>query len=1746
MALIPQKTTDNKFVDPTIHELAQGNYSTTDHGRVANFVASLEQGLKNNLTGTTARWLQYKAKGFTGEKMDQEAFDTSIAPTLGINYSEQTPNQLDFQIQSKLTDRVLADEAEGQNRNITNIAGNLAGGLLDPIGVLLPVAKADKVNLLLRAGKANRAATVAGTSTFTNLLALNTALEAPYGAMKLDMGDDYTAEHLKTSLMFNPVFSGVFAGFRGYSVRKRGLKIQQSLEKKRAYVEFMNGQRDNFDANLTDAVNILGDAGSPAIKKIIDENPRLKDIAEGRVKEEDLTPEDLMNISAGMHMVEVSAKLEIMAAKLADDYLARLDEGGSIRGAYKDYEARVNRLTEALTTGNTSKLTPEDVQWLQDNVGIFVQYPENFTSSPRKGDVVLIDGVGLSTKGARQAGYHQAKNSPDGLQGFLNNHSNRIQLMVKEMADISLMSDGNNFLANFPGRNGPRNYAEAVLDKGPVFDDFEPKLLKDVIGDIARRDYQGREFTVVNTAKQDPKFRKQVAKEFQKEYNKRLAVLERKYKEIKNDQASVFGQHSEVVSHAHKMINELFLKGESKIPKPQEVTAKSLLELTKFYAHNAGGWKGLVDEEGVMSLAPAGVFQSSYAGVPMHLQKGNNYAAEMFMTTAHEHVHQIALYAPYYWNKLLKVADGKAIKPILDDDIRQAGYDPVNFRDERPSVLIEWALTRDEFWAALKKQDADLHKKFSLYVKGMMDELKEYLILARPGSFLEATGPLKERLDALTDAPKVATEIGNIIAYYRSESSLSNMYQNIPNVKKEISADKLVDEISEYTLSKLRPSYENPIYQKRAAKQDKFNADATVFLEDTINRVLGDEEVLPLLITVPGKIIKTQARKEHIVRTQEALVDKGFDTIAPLYEEILTNLQASIKRRASVLSLLKGKDYYTFEEVFASLKADGATDELLARIGFIFSNQDLSRLEKIGRINNFFQQEDLAMVLRRVHDATIRDNVIALAKSQKTKKGQVAQIKTLLDGSQRKGVKRSTSIQRAVEAQIIKDQIPIIEYLVKHDLLEIFLGEDPTKYMSSYTRQWAKKSDRERYDEDLTAASKEFHINVMNSIRTGVIADKFKGIKVFEDFVELVKTVNRGMLAEINSLGVNIRESQDFSGYSVKYDPLVVKEMGLTDFVNYMRKAVDMQMTANLHGGVMTNKAGELVAFDPIPFFTNMYNSVVDGTFFDDGTAANKSIVGALRKSAKIAYKDEFKADAIVTFGNFKNLGRMLLDQIRSRSEKIALVKNLGHDPYGNLTKVVNGLGLSNAQGFKTLDMTMKQVAGLLDDPVNITIAQNFQKVRQVSNIANLAGSGASALSDIPLTLTTLQYLGVDLSFRDFITTYKKAIDTQFRGNNKEMAAWFRSQGAAFDLITRTMAQRVVTGESIDGGWIAAANQLLFEINGLNRITATHQQIFIDYLSSALAVELAKPKPSSTLIARLKEFGFTDREIKYLPRFIEETPDGIKRLAPSSVTNALVQTKIQGFYLQYMKEAVLEPDIGAQAITRLGLEAGTFGGETIRTAFQYSSFMLGMSRVVYRRFMNGYQGEGKHNAFAMSHLIAYLGAAIAFAYMTTVFKDLSKFKEPINLFNMSMFDFNRILSQSGVLGVMDLPFNAVRFNDPTALFAPILGQGLGVLTGDPEEAVKAYTGQNYPIIGPVIQQAIGFVAGETLNSIQKDYVSYMRGLSDDALDQQIDALEAAGALRVVNTSEGPKLLASSEEGATAVLEKKRRMALDTE
>ena len=563
------------------------------------------------------------------------------------------------------------------------------------------------------------------------------------------------------------------------------------------------------------------------------------------------------------------------------------------------------------------------------------------------------------------------------------------------------------------------------------------------------------------------------------------------------------------------------------------------------------------------------------------------------------------------------------------------------------------------------------------------------------------------------------------------------------------------------------------------------------------------------------------------------------------------------------------------------------------------------------------------------------------------------------------------------------------------------------------------------------------------------------------------------------------------------------------EFVAKMLRMIDIGRTFRLHGGLMEAptlakdkakgvKKKAYVKFDPQAMLATMYNEIVNGKFELDPDIANPSAVGAFRKSMKIAFKRQYEIDARIEFGNYKSLGRLMLEQIRGRSERIALVKHLGHDANGIIKKVAKDNKLDDGSlSYKTFEATVDQITGVLDNPADVELSALFKKVRSVSNLAYLAGSGLSTLSDVPLSLATLSFLGMEgRGVAGFADAYKSAWLTHFKGDNKKMQAWFRAQGAGFDLVMRTFASRVVTEDGKGMGWIDFANNAMFELNGLNRFTAAHQQIFIDYLSSGLAKQLRTGKMNDLTVARLTEFGFTPAEIKLLANYVKKTPDGVYRIGPSSIgDNTPLQRKLSGFFSQYMKEAVIEPDAGARAISRLGLQAGTFAGESARVAFQYSSFMLGMSRVVYRRFMHGYTGDKKQQAMRNAHLIAYLGTALAFAYMTTVLKDLSRLKEPISPLDMSENDMLRLLSQSGILGVLELPLNAQRFGTDAA-FAPLVGAGKDVLSGDIKQAVDPFLGTNYPLIGPLMKK-VSFVASETINNITGDELERAQNLSPE-------------------------------------------------
>jgi hypothetical protein len=1091
---------------------------------------------------------------------------------------------------------------------------------------------------------------------------------------------------------------------------------------------------------------------------------------------------------------------------------------------------------------------------------------------------------------------------------------------------------------------------------------------------------------------------------------------------------------------------------------------------------------------------------------PTRLNVNDALFADMYTTMLHESVHVLQSFAPDLLSRLTDYANSPLIAQSLDDFLDAQGYKTGNFETdfklfaaERPALLLEWASGQQGYWRALYDADKTLYRQLIDFISEIAENISRYL------------GRKDIKFNKKLNPDDVAYEVGKIMSELRKDASLSQKLKRAyddnksPSDISEVNVYKDLDSDPDVLRSK---TYENSNFINRASEMDKYSADPKKYLEDTISRIAQDDTLLPKVLEI-AKIKEKPKRKQAIV---DLIESEGLNiplTVKDI-DSMVINLDASMKRSRLIYKIAKLNDPIKVLSSLAVLKEKGLPLEPAQRLGFLLLQENKTPIEKLTDVRKYLVEEDHAMILRTMHDAAVRGRLTEALSGKRTAKAKLAQLKTLLDGSRREGVDLGPSIERQIETQIRKDQLPLLDYLTQHDLDVIFLGEDVSHYMSSYKKASFENPALIRtYGNDVKAASKQMHIDIMTAMSTGKMPKRWEGIPVWEGLIDVIRKTNKGQMAEINYLGVNMRQRAGFSGYSMRYDRAVVASMTQKEFVSRMMRMIDLGKTFRLHGGLMEaptlaqDKAKGLkkkayVKFDPQAMLATMYNEIVNGKFELDPDIANPSVVGAFRKSMKIAFKPQYEIDARIEFGNYKSLGRLMLEQIRGRSERIALVKNMGHDSNGIIKNIAKDNKLDDGSvSYKAFEGTVDQITGVLDNPADVNLATLFKKARAVSNLAYLAGSGLSTLSDIPLSLATLSFLGMEgQGFSGFVTSYKAALAAHFKGDNKKMQAWFRAQGAGFDLVMRTFASRVVTEDGKGMGWIDFGNNALFEINGLNRLTAAHQTIFIDRLSSGLAKQLRTGKMDDLTVARLTEFGFTDKEIKLLANYVQKTPDGVYRIGPSNIgDNTPLQRKLSGFFSQYMKEAVIEPDAGARAISRLGLRSGTFEGETARLAFQYSSFMIGMSRVVYRRFMHGYTGDKKQQALRNSHLIAYLGTALAFAYMTTVMKDLSKFKEPISPLNMSENDMLRLLSQSGVLGVLELPLNASRFGADAA-FAPLVGAGKDILSGDVKQAVDPFIGTNYPILGPLMKK-VSFVASETLNNIAGDELERVQNLDPE-------------------------------------------------
>ncbi len=1046
----------------------------------------------------------------------------------------------------------------------------------------------------------------------------------------------------------------------------------------------------------------------------------------------------------------------------------------------------------------------------------------------------------------------------------------------------------------------------------------------------------------------------------------------------------------------------------------------------------------------------------------------------------------------YYFKELRKLGED-----TNDPKVKRKVYD---WADERHSEEgVAWFVTEasrhPEFWKGMHAANPTLFNELRDWFVTVWENVTRF----REKSRHDLT---KEERTAFYDLGVIIGAINNsgVSKPIAGAGSLDPTltHQNFKDVR-----NKLNETFNSEQIDKPKPQQSELALEaeetlnRNLNESGSLNNDRSEFFINETNTVLGNPTVLQTILSTPEGYNAANdkgavARKAH-VRT--VLEQNGLENYSDIAETIIDIASRKDFQESLINGIFDGSSNY-FQT--ADLNVKGLSEELKTSIRILLSeSNDMStaRTRVLQSLNETFDAE----VLRAVRNGKIQNDFIAGANQFKNPKQRIEWIQSQLDGQQRSGFNPQASANVKSKAQIVVDAKPINDVLEKHGLWDVFIGAGHGPYLEVLRKQTGGNPDAIKiYGKDLRANVNAFAADLMVAMRTGETPTKWKGSEAFEELVDAIKKVRDSQLVALNRFGSNVRVLDNFSGWSQRWSNATIRRIGFDQFRKDMLAGIDWDATSRAHGDVLTRENGKDIPFDREAYLKEWYYRITELK----ETLEGGDVARSFEQSRMVHLKADAEAKLLAKYSGEGNLGKLLMDQIRYRSEMIASLGFFGSEPLTTIQKTLDAADLrrgDNVGKFKydTVLGTTKLLINELDNPVDVAFASIFKNVRKVGNLAFLPLSGFSALMDIPLSVATLKYTGAEIGVNEFMPQFIEAMSRQFKGDKSGMTAYFRDVGAAYDVVNNANVRQITGDVSGEKGLLDIAMSFMFEANGMLRITAAGQEAFADWTSRSLGKDAASGKFNDLRLESLRNFGFTDAEIDVLLKSAsKDAPDGISRIMPQTIEDANVSNKLREYYLHYMKQAVLEPDAGAQAITRGNFKDGTVGGVVMRTGFQYTSFILGLSRVIFNRFANGYTGSQLNHVRAMSHLVAFVGTSLATAWFVTAMKDLAKGRAPINPTNMSSFDWQRIVSQSGLVGIGEMPLELLEGSLPLSPIAKApIDLAAGVLGRDGKKTAKAiapFAGGSLPIVGGPIKAMLGMAFTESAGSIVEAEFDYLQ------------------------------------------------------
>lgn len=1063
-----------------------------------------------------------------------------------------------------------------------------------------------------------------------------------------------------------------------------------------------------------------------------------------------------------------------------------------------------------------------------------------------------------------------------------------------------------------------------------------------------------------------------------------------------------------------------------------------------------------------------------------------NSGQSPFSLLFHEAGHTLKQADPVSWNMILGIVKGN---PKLYGELKQfignrsTAYKPDRIDREIPSVMLEWAITKEEFWRELNLKDKSLYEKFKDLVVQLIEKTQALYRSSSLSKVLNDTN-LKNLLE--DGSPEnLAKSLGEII---RAGRELRHFDSDAKSVADMIQANiKRATNVEEIPM-------QPRAYQQAKLEGDFLNVFGTVkpsdLLIDMLDNIFENNNEFGVDSTTFRDVVfdYKQDINEYEDAVRELFEDRGF-LPSRLVEELHT-----MSRELNELS--SNEVVNRIVRNHKSGKFSEGNVDFIRNVYSVLDLQDADAKQTPAEVvRGVIENEYTRKLYRALFDLNVENDLKYATEGLKVDQ-KIATLRTLLDGQERAGTTAQRTLEINIKAASEADLNVLYEVLDDYGLYDLFLGNVDAEWMKAYRGTEVDKARIKQFGSNIKEASRKFHEQLMDARRNNRLPDSWENTEGLVKLFETLQKLENYQLNKLNSVGAFTRKRQDFAGVSQRWESDIVASMTKEEFISDMLNRVDFEETRRLHQNVLKSKEGGTKPFELQEFLGDWYDELTSTKIPDDIELRIDE-----GRSRLVSLKPETEADTLLKYSGKENLGKLMVDQINQRAAAVEIAKFGGSKPKELWDRVSSFKRLTKKQKVEAqfLNWTVDYLFGDLNSPENHNLGHFGKGARQLGNVAFLSGAGASAFTDVPIAASTLKMQGIDLGTLNlkFIKAYSTAIARRFKGDETGMAAFLRANGAGWDTILNTASQRITGVRAGGRGILDRANSWLFKINGLNALTTAGQETYVDLFTRGLAEELKVWNDGGEMDDLLKQNlinnGIAEEDFGVLYQSIYKTEDGVDRIAPSTIVdNDVIADQLRAYMKKYLRQAIITPDAGTNAQATLGFRAGTAAGESARVATQYQPFQLAMSKLLFRRFKNGYFGQNNPNLHRMSHLMGYVGTALAVAYFVTIIKDILKGNEPISLSNMTPRQWRRIVSQSGILGILEVPLDAKDYGITDAL-SPIASTSIDlagdIATFDVEgslDSLSDIAGGNTLGLG-----LIGEIFGETLNEIQTSELDYI-------------------------------------------------------